>query len=65
MHVYTSATNVITCAKFHLKQIWQLTKAMPKMKHKEWSRDKTGVIIQSWLLVPVELMACSSVGKNI
>ena len=27
-----SATNVVTCAGFHLKQIWRLTKAMTKIK---------------------------------
>ena len=27
-----TATNVITCARLHLKQMWQLTKAKTEMK---------------------------------
>ena len=33
-----SATNVINCAKFRLKQIWRLTKAMAKVKCKHWTK---------------------------
>ena len=42
MHVYTipyvsihAATNVITCARLRLKQMWRLTKAKTKMKREQ------------------------------
>ena len=31
------ATNVIICARFRLKQMWRLTKAMVEMKHEHWA----------------------------
>ena len=33
-----SNTNVITCARFRLKQMWRLTKAMAKMKWEHWNK---------------------------
>ena len=30
--------HVITCAKFHLKQMWGLTKAMAEMKREHWTK---------------------------
>ena len=36
-HIYHPATNMITCARFCLKQMWQLAKAMVEMKHKHWA----------------------------
>ena len=33
-----SATNVITCARFSLKQMWRLTKAMTEMKCEHWAK---------------------------
>ena len=29
---------VVTCARFRLKQMWQLTKAMAKLKHEHWTK---------------------------
>ena len=31
-------THVITCARFHLKRMWQLTKAMAEMKRERWTK---------------------------
>ena len=32
------ATNVITCARFRLKQMWRLTKAMAELKCEHWTK---------------------------
>ena len=33
-----SATNLIACVRFRLKQMWRLTKAMTKMKLEHWTK---------------------------
>ena len=33
-------THVITCARFYLKQMWQLTKEIAEMKGKHWTKMK-------------------------
>ena len=36
--MYISATNVITCARLRLKQMWRLTKAKTEMKCEHWTK---------------------------
>ena len=36
-NIYT-ATNVITCARLRLKQMWSLTKAKTEMKCEHWAK---------------------------
>ena len=38
-----------TCARFRLKQMWRLTKAMTEMKCDTEHRDEIGIAVQSWL----------------
>ena len=39
MYIYTyTTTNVITCARFQLKQMWRLTIAMTAMKCEHWRK---------------------------
>ena len=49
--------DVTTCARFGLKQIWRLTKAMAEMKWNTEQRDEIAVAVPSSLWVRVELMA--------
>ena len=48
---------IIHFARFRLKQMWQVTKAMGEMKCDNWTKRFIGVAAQSWLWVRVELMA--------
>ena len=43
------ATDVTTCARFGLKQIWRLTKAMAEMKWNTEQRDEIAVAVPSSL----------------
>ena len=38
IYVYHSATNVITCARLRLKQMWRLAKAKTEMKYEHWTK---------------------------
>ena len=49
--------DVTTCARFGLKQIWWLTKAMTEIKWNTEQRDEIAVAAPSSLWVRVELMA--------
>ena len=51
--IYIQRANVITCARFHLKQMWRLTKTIAEMKCEHWTKRWNW----SWLWVRVELMA--------
>ena len=45
-----SGTNVITCARLTLKQMWRLTKARTEKKNMNTEqRDEIGVAVESWL----------------
>ena len=40
---------MITSARFHLKQMWRLTKAWPKRSVNTEQRDEIGAAVRSWL----------------
>ena len=52
-----SATNVITCARLCLKQMWRLTKAKTEWNLNTEQRYEIGVPVQNWLGERVEHMA--------
>ena len=55
MYIYRYI-HVITSRKVQLKQTWQLMKKIAEMSKLNWTNYETGVAVESWLWVPVELM---------
>ena len=49
-------THVITCARYQLKQMWQLPKAIAEIKSKHWAKDEIGIALQCQLWVQIELL---------